>query len=50
MWPRFCASSSRAKVESPLMLIRWIGSICTAIFRLMDLPFRRPGSLRKTNR
>ncbi len=37
---RFCASSSRAKVELPLMLIRSIGSICTAILRLMA-PFRR---------
>src|SRR4051812_10960739 len=39
-WPRFCASSSRAKVESPLILIRSIGSICTAIFRLIDPPER----------
>src|SRR5215510_8731708 len=35
-WPRFWASSSRAKVESPRILIRSIGSICTAIFRLID--------------
>src|SRR3954468_18380860 len=39
-WPRFCASSSRAKVESPLILIRSIGSICTAILRLIDPPKR----------
>src|SRR3984893_15640984 len=37
-WPRFCASSSSAKVESPRMLIRSIGSICTAIFRRIDAP------------
>src|SRR5215471_2944547 len=37
-WPRFCASSSSAKVESPRMLIRSIGSICTAMFRRIDAP------------
>src|SRR5215467_16336995 len=37
-WPRFCASSSSAKVESPRMLIRSIGSICTATFRRIHLP------------
>src|SRR5215470_6559505 len=38
VWPRFCASSSIAKVESPRMLIRSIGSICTAMFRLIIDP------------
>src|SRR5262249_31089592 len=33
--PRACASSSSAKVESPRMLIRSIGSICTATFKPM---------------
>src|SRR6266516_5533952 len=33
--PRACASSSRANVESPRMLIRSMGSICTATFKLM---------------
>src|SRR5262245_1081394 len=37
-WPRFCASSSSAKVESPRMLIRSIGSICTATFRVIAAP------------
>src|SRR5215510_3336377 len=37
-WPRFCASSSSAKVESPRMLIRSIGSICTATFKRIDAP------------
>src|SRR6266700_5923059 len=37
-WPRSCASSSSAKVESPRMLIRSIGSICTAMFRRIDAP------------
>src|SRR6266542_4836122 len=37
-WPRFCASSSSAKVESPRMLIRSIGSICTATFRVIIPP------------
>src|SRR5262245_1782998 len=36
--PRCCASRSRAKVESPRMLIRSIGSICTATLRVIDCP------------
>src|SRR5436190_911411 len=38
MWPRACASSSSAKVESPRTLIRSIGSICTATFNAMNDP------------
>src|SRR5262252_11201638 len=37
-WPRSCASSSSAKVESPRILIRSIGSICTAMFRRINVP------------
>src|SRR5262245_61322916 len=38
--PRACASSSSAKVESPRMLIRSIGSICTATFKPMTAAAR----------
>src|SRR5882724_3968754 len=34
-WPRFSASSSSAKVESPRMLMRAMGSIWTATFNFM---------------
>src|SRR5919197_4975565 len=37
-WPRSCASNSSAKVESPRMLIRSIGSICTATFNVIAAP------------
>src|SRR5262245_34790150 len=37
-WPRSCASSSKAKVESPRMLIRSIGSICTATLSFIGPP------------
>src|SRR6188472_1095974 len=37
-WPRFCASRSSAKVESPRILIRSIGSICTATFSIVLFP------------
>src|SRR5215471_12663315 len=37
-WPRRCASRSSAKVESPRMLIRSIGSICTATFSVIGSP------------
>src|SRR5262249_5712110 len=36
--PRFCASSNSANVESPRMLIRSMGSICTATFRVIVAP------------
>src|SRR5271167_3196069 len=36
-WPRACASRSRAKVESPAMRMRAIGSICTATVRGMGI-------------
>src|SRR5262245_35480697 len=39
--PRCCASRSKAKVESPRMLIRSIGSICTATLRVIDCPRTR---------
>src|ERR1700738_1301799 len=35
MWPRFCSSSSSAKVESPRMLILAMGSIWTATFNFI---------------
>ena len=43
--PRCCASSSSAKVESPRMLIRSIGSMCTAIFRLIRFSRRFPAAM-----
>src|SRR4051794_31593212 len=38
LWPRCCASKSRAKVESPPMLMRAMGSIWTAIFSFIIGP------------
>ena len=42
--PRFCASSSIAKVESPRMLMRAIGSIWTATSGSSDFRFQGTGT------
>src|SRR5271166_1774584 len=45
---RACASSSSANVESPRMLIRSIGSICTATLRRIDPPVQGFGNANET--
>src|SRR5688500_8799366 len=47
-WRRRCASRSRAKVESPRMLIRSIGSIWTATLRLIRFPRQPSGNANGT--
>src|SRR5712691_3798107 len=52
-WPRACASSNSANVESPRMLIRSIGSICTATVRpipnLLEISLRNQARKRVVN-
>src|ERR1700722_20096034 len=45
LWPRAWASSRSAKVESPAMRMRSIGSICTAMVKVMGVRSKVEGIL-----